>query len=110
MRTAAIDENPMEKLSRERVGEELPKRNEAQKIGTLVAKTQVSLVGGLLLFQRAIARVRDRQGAGDHQHLGEATGVLRRKDHPADSWIDRKPRELTAKCRQTALRIDRAEF
>ena len=60
MRTAAIDQRAVRQLRRQRFGEEVPEREQAQEIRALVAKAQVRLVGGLLLVERALARIRHR--------------------------------------------------
>ena len=82
----------------------------AQEIRALVAKAQMRLIGRLLLFQRALARIGHRQRARDHQHLGEAAAVSRGEDHAADARIDRQSRELAAERRQRLRCVDRAEL
>ena len=96
MHAAAIDQRAVRELCGQRVGKELPKREQAQEIRALVAKAQVRLVGGLLLFQRALARIGHRERAGDHQHFGEAVGVSRCQDHPTDARVDRQARKFAA--------------
>ena len=60
MRAALLDELPMRQFRRQRVGEELPEREEAQEVRALVAKAQVRLIGRLTLFQRTLARIGHR--------------------------------------------------
>ena len=110
MRPAMLDEPAMRRLLGQRVGEELPEREERQEIGALVAKAQVRLVGRLLLCERPLARIGHRQRARDDQHLGRGTRPRRREQHAADARIDRQLRELAAERRERVLRVDRAEL
>ena len=88
----------------------MPQRNKAQEIRALVAKTQMRLIGRLLLFQRPLARVGDGERTRDHQRLGEAAVLSAREDHAADARIDRQLRELAAERGQLAAAVDRGEL
>src|SRR5205823_4441747 len=81
---------------------ELPQRDEAQEIRALVAKTQMRLIGRLLLFQRSLARVGNGERARDHQHLGKAAVLPAGEDHAADPRIDRQLRQLAPERGQLA--------
>ena len=110
LRAARVDEPPVRELLGEPRAEELPQREEREEIGALVAEQPVRLVGRLLLRERTIARIGDRQRARDHEHLGRAVAVARGDDHPADARIDRQPRELAPERRQCAQLVDRAQL
>ena len=100
----------MRELSGKLCREEFPQREKRQEIGAVVAKQEMRLVGRLLLRERPVARVGDRQRAGDHEHFGEASAVARREDHASDSRIDRQARELAPERRQRTLLVDGREL
>ena len=96
MRPARLDLTPVRELLRELRVEELPQREQRQEIGPLVAEHEMRLVGGLLLRERPIPRVRDRERACDDEHLGHAATVARGEHHAPDARVDGQPRELAA--------------
>ncbi len=104
--TAGVDTPPVRKPLLELRAEEFPQRDERQEIGAIVAKHEVRLIGRLLLRQRPVARIGNRERAGDDEHLGKAPGRPRGEDHAADARIDRQPRELAAQRRQRTIVVD----
>ena len=68
-----------------------PQVESGHEVGTRVAKTRVGLVGLLLFFGRALPRVLDRQGAGDHQHLLQAAQFTGCEHHPRQPRVHREP-------------------
>ena len=110
LRAAGVDAPAVRQPLPVEPGEELPQRDQRQEVGALVAEPEVRLVGGLLLFQRPVARIGHRQRGGDDQHLGQAAALARREHHPPDAGIDRQPREIAAQRRQRARVVDGAQL
>src|SRR6266567_4334506 len=110
MRAAALDQAAMRQTLGERIGEELPERDQAQEIGPLVAKAQMRLIRRLLLFERPLARIGHRERAGDHQYLRETTQFPAGDDDPADARVDWKLRELPPERSEPAPRVDRGDL
>ena len=96
----------MRKPLRELRFEEFPERQKGQEIGALVAKQEVRFVGRLLLRERPLARIGDRQRACDHEHFREASGIAPGENHSSNPRIDRQARELAPERRQRALFIN----
>ena len=60
----------------------------------------MQLVGAGPVLDRPLARVLDRQGRGDHQHLAQAALTVGLQDHPRQPRVDRQPGELAADPRE----------
>ncbi len=58
----------------------LPELEEGEEIRLLVAEGDVRLVGGLLIVERALARVLDAERRSDDRDLAQAVAVGRRYD------------------------------
>ena len=89
---------------------EAPDLQVTEKIGLLVGKLRVGLVGRLLLFQRTLAGILHFQGRRDNQHLVQAAFFACRQDHPPDPWVDRQAAQAAADLGQLLLCIDCAQF
>ena len=57
----------------------------------LVLEAGVLLVGLRPVLDRSLARVLQRQGRRDHEHLAQAAEPLGLEDHPAQPGVDRQP-------------------
>ena len=62
----------------------------------LVGEPGVLLPGRLLPVGGPLARIRDRQRRGEHQHLAHAALGVGLQDHPAEPRVDRQLREPAA--------------
>src|SRR5450830_449951 len=80
------------------------------ELGLVIGEFLVRLVGSVLRFHRAIARILHRQRRGDDQQFGETGIVAPGQDHATDARIERQLGELLAQRRQLVELIDRAEL
>ena len=87
-----------------------PELEEGEEIRLLVAERGVGLVGGLLLVQRAIARILDAERRGDHHDLAEAVALGRLREHARDARVHRQAGELAAQPGEAPVTIDRAQL
>ena len=67
-------------------------------------------VGGFARFQRALARVLNRQRGHNHQHFGHASVFLRRQQHTAHFRIYRQARHLFADFSKLVALVYRAQL
>ena len=77
----------------------VPQVQVGEEVGLRVAEPGVRLVGRLLLLQRPLARVLDRQRRGDDEHLAHAAVAFGLEHHPAQPRVDRQPGEPAAERR-----------
>ena len=63
----------------------------------LVLEAGVRLVGLGLLVDRPLARVLDRQGGDDDEHLAGAAEPPGLDDHPAQPRVERQPRQRSSR-------------
>ena len=68
------------------------------------------LVRRLLLFQRPLARVLNRQRGDDNQRLAQATFLLRRQQHPPQPGVHRQLRQLPAQFGDAPLLVHRLQL
>ena len=92
------------------LADERPEPQEPHEVGVLVPEPPVKVVGLLLRLARALARVLDVEGRGDHQHVAEAALLGPREDHPADARVDRETGEARAERGELAARPERAQL
>ncbi|MDR8821975.1 hypothetical protein FEQ05_05719 [Burkholderia pseudomultivorans] len=107
---ARVDQLAVRLLVRDRFLEPCPDLQPLQEFRALVGKAPVRLVGLLLRFDRAVARILHGQRARDDQHLAQRLLVARGENHPAHARVERQPREFAAERRQRVVVVDRAEF
>ena len=88
----------------------IPNIQIGQKIGLFVGKAFVRFVGGFARFQRALARVLNRQRGHNHQHFGHASVFLRRQQHAAHFRVDRQARHLFADFSKLVALVYRAQL
>ena len=77
-----------------------PERVQGREVGPLVLEAGVRLVGLGLLVDGSLARVLDRQGRDDDEHLAGAPEPARLDDHPREPRVERESGERPAGCRE----------
>ena len=88
----------------------VPDFQQREKIRLRIGESFVGGGGGVLLVERALARILNAQAGGDDQQFARGMFVLRLEQHAAQRGINRQPREVFAERRQGALFIQRAQF
>ena len=73
-----------------------PQVEPGEEVAGLVREAGVQLVGLRALLLRPLARVLDREGGGDHEHVAHAPEALGLEDHPAQPRVDRQPGQALA--------------
>ncbi|VFS85409.1 Uncharacterised protein [Salmonella enterica subsp. enterica] len=72
------------------LAEVIPQVNKRQKIGFLIMKAPVFLIGSLLLIHWALARILNREcGSNDHRFAHTAM-LLRFQNHTRQARVDRQ--------------------
>ena len=66
-----------------------PQLYERQEIALVISESAVRVVGSLLCFQRALARILNRQRRGDHEHLPQTLLLARSQQHASYPGIER---------------------
>src|SRR5688500_433808 len=68
---------------------ESPQLYERQEIAVVIGKPAVRVVGSILCFQRALARILHRQRRSDHEHLPQTLLLARSQQHASNPGIER---------------------
>ena len=97
-------------LVRDGLFKPLPQLHPAEEFRFFVGELPVRLIGLLLQFLRALARVLNGQGARDDEHLAQTLVVAACQDHPRHPRVQRQPGHLPAQRGQRVFVVDRPEF
>jgi len=73
--------------------------------GVALTEGGVRLVGGLLLVERALARVLDAERRGDHRDLAQAIAVGGLPEHARDARVHRQARELAPQAGEVTVAV-----
>ena len=92
------------------VAQVVPQGDRRQQIRTFDVESAVQLGGPFGGLLGSFTDILDRQRRGDHQDLPHTTLTFGLDHHPAEPWVDREPRQLTADVGQLAGRPDRARL
>ncbi len=76
--------------------DEIPKLEEAEKIRTRIGKLAMSGIGGLLLVERAFARILNAQSRGDDEQFAGGVLALRLQQHATQRGINRQSGEVAS--------------
>lgn len=90
-------------------GGRVPEIQDRQEIRLRVAESPVRFVGRLLLFERPLLRVLNRQISRDDQELGQHAPRFRERQHPAEVRVDRQRGEFPPLPRQVSGRVEGAQ-
>jgi len=90
--------------------EEVPEFQIPQEVRLFMLKLGLCLIGSLLLFCRAFARVLHLQGGGDDQQLLQAALVLTGQNHSSDARIDWQLGQAATDIGELVVVVEGAQF